>query len=157
MVAEQGERAAGKSKTSNLATIAIVPLNPESEGACDSFVNSLAKQLMHFGSVLFLDAEKIGEVLGSETRDNLHKYFYRTRVATWIVQQEEDFRFVLLKGDHSGSSWSELCVSQADCILLAASHGSLPAILLGWISRNRAPIPELAEIHARRDRSRDKT
>jgi hypothetical protein len=42
----------------------------------------------------------------------MHLPFYKTRVASWIMQQEEDYRFVILKGDLSNEAWAAVCVSQ---------------------------------------------
>lgn len=66
--------------------------------------------------MLVLDLTSIADVLGSETVSSMHLPFYRTRVASWIVQQEEDYRFVLMKGHLQNESWTSICVSQADSV-----------------------------------------
>lgn len=44
------------------------------------------------------------------------------------AQQEEDYRFILLETDMEPSAWGELCVSQADCVLLVAAPDSNPEV-----------------------------
>ncbi|EKX48054.1 hypothetical protein GUITHDRAFT_106135 [Guillardia theta CCMP2712] len=127
--AQQEQRIAGQSLTANLATIALLAANRESAEHLDKVVSSLEEQLSRYGSVLVLDVDKIETILGVDTISRLHLAFYRTRVSSWIVQQEEDHRFVILKGSLSNPAWDQVCVSQADCVLLVALHSSLPTIL----------------------------
>ena len=122
------ERIAGNSLTANLATFAVMPLNSESEEATAVLVRRMAQELAKFGTVLTLDVATIASVLGNETITTMHLPFYKTRVASWIVQQEEDYRFLLLKGDLKNTAWSSICVSQADSVLLAANVRSLPTL-----------------------------
>jgi lysophospholipid hydrolase len=58
--------------------------------------------------------------------ERLHTAFYRSKVTSWMAQQEEDFRFILLETDAQASPWSQLCVSQADCVLLTANAEAHP-------------------------------
>jgi len=50
-------------------------------------------------------------------------------VASWLNQQEEEHRFIILLGDSGGSAWSEVCVTQADILLACTDHESLPTML----------------------------
>ena len=125
---ESGERIAGHSITANLATLAIVPVNADSVAAASALVRRLAEELRKFGAVLTLELATIERVLGSETVTRMHLPFFRTRVASWIVQQEEDYRFVLLSAELANEAWAAVCVSQADSVLLAASLHSHPAL-----------------------------
>jgi hypothetical protein len=106
------ERIAGHSQTANLATLAVMPVNSESQSETDALVLLLGDELRKFGAVLVLDDVAIAEVLGDETLTTMHLPFYKTRVASWIVQQEEDYRFVILKGSLGNAAWSSICVSQ---------------------------------------------
>ena len=125
---ESGERIAGHSITANLATLAVVPVNADSVAAASALVRRLAEELRKFGAVLTLELATIERVLGAETVTRMHLPFFRTRVASWIVQQEEDYRFVLLSADLANEAWAAVCVSQADSVLLAASLHSHPAL-----------------------------
>mmetsp|Transcript_7222 Transcript_7222/g.17945 ORF Transcript_7222/g.17945 Transcript_7222/m.17945 type:complete len:1179 (+) Transcript_7222:174-3710(+) len=128
MTTERGQRTAGQSKTANLATIAIIPLNPESEAQAQKFAKLLKLDLRKFGSASVLNEERVCSLLGPETMDNLHTFFYRTRVASWINQQEEEHRFIILLGDAKASAWSQIVVSQADIILAVSHHDALPSV-----------------------------
>ena len=110
--ARANERIAGHSQTANLATLAVMPVNSESQTGTDALVSLLGDELRKFGAVLILDDVAIAEVLGEETLTTMHLPFYKTRVASWIVQQEEDYRFVILKGSLGNAAWSSICVSQ---------------------------------------------
>lgn len=44
-----------------------------------------------------------------------------------IAQQEEDFRFILLLAEAAHNPWTEMCVSQADCVLVVGRTGDQPA------------------------------
>jgi len=123
-----GERLAARSLTANLATLAVVPANPESEEATSALVRRLADELRKFGKVLLLDVASIASVLGVETVTSMQLPFYRTRIASWIVQQEEDYRFVVMQGDPRNEPWTAICVSQADSVLISAHHASIPAL-----------------------------
>jgi len=127
--AERRRRAAGQSKTSNLATIALIPINGESSKGTKELAGQLQHVLKTFGSALLLDQDTVRNLLGWETMDNLHSFFYRTRLSSWIAQQEEEYRFIVLLGDASGSTWSQVCVSQADIVLATSDHDFLPSIL----------------------------
>ena len=103
--ARANERIAGHSQTANLATLAVMPVNSESQTGTDALVSLLGDELRKFGAVLILDDVAIAEVLGEETLTTMHLPFYKTRVASWIVQQEEDYRFVIMKGNLGNPAW----------------------------------------------------
>ena len=60
-------------------------------------------------------------------------YIYRESVcereSVCMCEQEEDYRFVIMKGDLRNESWTSICVSQADSVRARARSLSLPASL----------------------------
>lgn len=131
-----GRRAAGRSLTSNLSTIAIVPINSESEKVAKELAVQLKHELRNFGKTLLVSESTIRNLLGMETLENLHSFFYRTRVASWVNQQEEEYRFILLLGDSSGRAWSRVSKTHQRRCHLVLSCVKDACLLFGYDMRS---------------------
>jgi lysophospholipid hydrolase len=96
-------------------------------GADAAAVASLAADLRWalsgFGPTLWLDEPAAREVFKDGTVGRLQSKFYRSKLTGWMAQQEENYRFIILQADATASPWSQVCVSQADRILVVA-HAS---------------------------------
>jgi predicted acylesterase/phospholipase RssA/CRP-like cAMP-binding protein len=142
----------GAGKRGEIATIAILPAgtplisndnnsNDDAEEILhnDDAVSQLAEALRahlesSFGPASLLDFATVQRMFPTES-EHLEVPFFRSKVTTWLNQQEEDCRFIILQGGGSRgdgknndgdnttsiSEWSRICADQADCILLAAT------------------------------------
>ena len=105
----------------DMVTICLVPAT----GAADARVTAtlardLRRALRGFGPTLWLDETAARGVFNDDTVGKLQSKFYRSKMTGWMAQQEENYRFILLQADASASPWSQVCVSQADKILVVA-------------------------------------
>jgi len=134
-------RKVGGGKPEEVVTIAVVPIgssgravnqqpgntpDPRSS-ASSNLCRKLKEALEAWGPVLHLSSASM-QLAFPAASERLHSAFYRSKVTSWMAQQEEDFRFILLETDTGASPWSQLCTSQADCVLLTASAGSRPDV-----------------------------
>jgi predicted acylesterase/phospholipase RssA/CRP-like cAMP-binding protein len=156
--------ASGAGKGGEIATIAILPAGTpphrpvsclkkaDNEGkdqrdAISELAEALRAQLeSSFGPTSLLDFATIQRMFPTESK-HLDVSFFRSKVTTWLNQQEEDCRFIILQGDSSAadsergratnsstftsstSVWNKICADQADCIILAATASTTdPAI-----------------------------
>ena len=133
-----------------LVTICLIPADGATQ--IDSFASALQQALSLFGSTLLLDKSSIDETFADGTTERLDNLFYRSKLTGWMAQQEEVHRFIVLQADAHTSSWSKVCASQADCVLVVAHAdrtNSTPLMheqRLIWRTRNSARS-ELVLIH----------
>ncbi|KAL4530592.1 hypothetical protein Ndes2526B_g02061 [Nannochloris sp. 'desiccata'] len=146
----------GTGKRGDIATIAILsagtplrrPLSSlkkadneeDEEKEQQNAVSQLAEALRahlesSFGPTSLLDFATIQRMFPAES-EHLDVPFFRSKVTTWLNQQEEDCRFIILQGGGSeigggtkicssaSSVWNKICADQADCILLAATSST---------------------------------
>ena len=108
----------------DIVTIVLVPASRGSDAAAvAALAADLRRALRCFGPTLWLDERAAQEVFKDGTIGRLASKFYRSKLTGWMAQQEENYRFILLQADAAASPWSQLCVSQADRILVVA-HAS---------------------------------
>jgi predicted acylesterase/phospholipase RssA/CRP-like cAMP-binding protein len=144
----------GAGKLGEIATIAILPAgtplnNKEDETEQENAVSQLAEALRAnlestCGPTSLLDFATVQRMFPTES-EHLDVPFFRSKVTTWLSQQEEDCRFIILQGgsassggsssdgnknkNNSSAVWNKICADQADCILLAADAATTdPAI-----------------------------
>jgi|TARA_B110000003_G_scaffold233179_1_gene236338 lysophospholipid hydrolase len=140
----------GDRSLAELVTICLIPAGPRTQ--INEFASALQSALSMFGSTLLLTSSVIDEIFADETTHRLDNLFYRSKLTGWMAEQEEVHRFIVLQADPRASSWSKVCASQADCVLVVA-HGNhenkMPLLYeqrLLWRTRNSAR-PELVLIH----------
>lgn len=120
----------------DIFTIAILPAGRISEAAQHNVaqqlqrINGLARVLRAelealYGPTTLIDYAAL-QLMFPKEAEHLDKPFFRAKVTTWISQQEEDRRFVILQGGTSmrgdeSDAWSCICADQADCVLLVAT------------------------------------
>jgi lysophospholipid hydrolase len=104
-----------------LVTIALVPASKNGdETVTAALAAALRVKLSRFGPTLLLDERAARAAHSDGTVTRLENAFYRSKLTGWMAQQEENYRFILLRADASGSAWSQVCVSQADRVLVVA-------------------------------------
>lgn len=81
--------------TSNLATIAILPINSNTQ--VKEFACGLAKALRKHGPTLLINRAFLVQFFGEDVVKGLNQHFHRSRVTAWIARKEEDYRFIILQ------------------------------------------------------------
>lgn len=76
-----------------------------------------------------LTSASVRRAFGGDLEGRMHEYFVRARVSAWLGEQEERSRFVVLQTDEACTPWTQLCVRQADVVLLVGdgTFGACPA------------------------------
>jgi len=137
----------------DLVTVALVPARVEDESAVATLAGDLRRALEVFGPTLWLDEPSARDEFRDGTVARLGAKFYRSKLTGWMAQQEENHRFIVLQADARASPWSQVCVSQADKILVVARASARdPAPnaserRLLW-RRRRGATAELVLVHA---------
>lgn len=109
-----------------VATIAVVPVG--SEPVPDDCSSRLVAALIAEGrSTLHVTPGRIDDALGAGTVASLHDESSRRRVAAWLHDRADHVRHVVFECDRAPSPWAELCLRQADLLLLVASAQGAPA------------------------------
>jgi NTE family protein len=76
----------------------------------------------------------------------------KSRIGAWLDQQEAQHKYVLYEADQEPSPWTDLCVRQADRLLLVAEATAEPALEFVSRSLENSPTPqELVLLHADRN------
>ena len=105
----------------DMVTICLVPATGAADArATATLARDLRRALRGFGPTLWLDETAARGVFNDDTVGKLQSKFYGSKMTGWMAQQEENYRFILLQADASASPWSQVCVSQADKILVVA-------------------------------------
>jgi hypothetical protein len=58
----------------------------------------------------------------------LQDFVELSRLKSWMTQQEDQHRFVVLQCDHWVSPWSRVCIDSADRIVIVCSPRSSPDV-----------------------------
>ena len=108
----------------NLKTVAIIPVTyqvPVTE-----FANRLKTALEEAGApTSYLNQATIMHVQGRHAFSKMGKL----KLAGWLSETEQKYRIVMYVADTAVSSpWTQMCIRQADCILLVAHGASDPGI-----------------------------
>jgi predicted acylesterase/phospholipase RssA/CRP-like cAMP-binding protein len=108
-----------------VATIALVPSNNDGfpAGFIDKFVSALSAV---GGSALHIDRHRVDLELGCRSTAMLADEALQSPILSWLNEQEDSFRHIVLECDAASSPWTDLCVRQADLILVVASADSDP-------------------------------
>ncbi|KAK3255714.1 hypothetical protein CYMTET_35114 [Cymbomonas tetramitiformis] len=148
---------AGRHQPKELATIALIPASSAGgRGRVHEFAQVLQGALQAFGPTLHLSAEAVAPHFPDDTLNKLHTRFYRSKLTSWMAQQEENFRFILLEGDMAHHAlWTRICVTQADLVVVvadtscqeqAAPHPAERRLMDGW-KRRQGAATELVLLH----------
>ena len=76
-----------------------------------------------------ISSQKLETYLGPGSGgDKLDDFFFREQVSQWLIDQEEVFTYQVMLADASSTSWTQLCIRQADCILCVADARDSPSL-----------------------------
>ena len=135
-----------------VSTIAVVPLNLE--GLPHEWINRLVETLSRIGGPsLHVSRKRIEAALGGETATALSDDLSRVRVTSWLREQEDQFRYVVSECDPTPSAWTDLCLRQADLVLMVAAAkdcppaGELGRCLSAAENETRSAPKELVLLH----------
>lgn len=137
----------GGTRTSPIATIAVVPLDPDAERAeLDAHLTDAFGRLV--GSAAYVTRSDAVETLGELDRVDA------TRLTSWFAQQEARADVVVYRADPVADTWTDMCVRQADLILLVASARANAGVrpVEEYIAERRAHVPartQLVLVHPR--------
>ncbi len=104
-----------------LATFAVVPLSPDIP--LGEFARGIAESFSRIGPTLHLNRDVLQSALGGSVNSTPEGRRVE-EVSTWLEEQEEKFQYVIYESDADSSAWSNLCVRQADRVLLVAAGGA---------------------------------
>jgi NTE family protein len=130
------ETTAAVSGTGNerIATIAIVPALPGEMPA--DFVPTLLECFARMGlPVRRLDRAAVDARLGPGSSRAEPGSAQANALVRWLCEQEEQTQYLLYEGDAAHDGWTQLCLRQADRILLVARAEDDPARATPWLWR----------------------
>ncbi|MFA5885307.1 MAG: cyclic nucleotide-binding and patatin-like phospholipase domain-containing protein [Acidimicrobiia bacterium] len=137
----------GGAPTSPIATIVVVPLDGDGELA--DFDAHLAASFARLtGRCGHVTRATAAEALGDLDHVDAN------RLASWFAEQERQSEIVVHLADPTPGPWTDLCVRQADLILLVASARASSAVrpVEEFIAERRAHVPartQLVLVHPR--------
>jgi predicted acylesterase/phospholipase RssA/CRP-like cAMP-binding protein len=112
-------------RSARVSTIAIVPA--DQSGLPPEWIQRLVETLSAIGGPsLHVSRQRIDAELGDGMASALKNDLSRLRVANWLREREERFRYVVFECDSTPSVWTDLCLRQADLVLLVASAKGPP-------------------------------
>jgi NTE family protein/lysophospholipid hydrolase len=134
-----------------LSSIVVVPTAPDSlpPGWSEAFAEVLADV---GGPALHASRRGLDEHFHTPV-SSLDDDLARTRVDTWLRQQEDRFRYIVFESDPTESAWTELCLRQADLILIVGSAEGEPRPselhrrILSGAAATRSATTELVLLH----------
>lgn len=133
----------------NTRTVAILPL--DETAPMQEFIRRLVEQLQDVGSTLHLNAQSshLGDQVKAKSTSE------DGQLGARLSALEYRYRFVVYEAEAAFSRWTQLCIRQADLILLAAAADSEPdpARLLAvrdyFLAREATAAVELVLLHGR--------
>jgi NTE family protein len=137
----------GGTPTSPIATIVVVPLDGHAELA--QFDALLAASFRRqAGAAAHVTRAIAAEALGDLDRVD------GGRLTSWFAAQERQSEVIVLLADPTPSPWTDLCIRQADLVLVVASARSSAGVrpVEEYIAQRRAHVPartQLVLIHPR--------
>jgi lysophospholipid hydrolase len=106
----------------NLATIAVVPLYPlVVAGFCSEFASALNE----IAPAALLEKSDLRKVVGEKTfqpKNAMHEM----KMTRFLGDMEEKYRLVVYRADVKYTWWTQLAITQADCILLLVRADEIP-------------------------------
>ncbi|MGB1580360.1 MAG: patatin-like phospholipase family protein [Nevskiales bacterium] len=130
-------------------TIAVVPAHNGLKAV--EFCRQLCDELVRFGSVLRLDAQRVDDALGQGYSATIFEEGERNQsLYTWLNALEGQYRYVVYQAQSEPSAWSRRCLRQADRVLLLVdgSREAEDSAMLRAIRENRIRAPvEVVQLH----------
>jgi len=137
----------GGKRASPIATVVVVPLDGDAE-------------LAQFDALLAASFRRLSGVAGHVTRATATEalgdldHVDGGHLASWFAEQERRSEIVVLLADPTPGAWTDLCIRQADLVLVVASARSSSAVrpVEEYIAEHRTHVPartQLVLIHPR--------
>ncbi|MEQ8857069.1 MAG: cyclic nucleotide-binding and patatin-like phospholipase domain-containing protein [Pseudomonadales bacterium] len=133
-------------------SIGIIPTDPSVPLA--GFTRELATHVGEHGSVILLTSDVVDRALGqpgvAQSAPDQPAYL---RLAEWLHEQEETYRYLLYQADAQWTPWTERCARQADHIAIVGVSSGQPQVgetearLAGFWRRGREPRRKLVLLH----------
>jgi len=109
-----------------VSTIAVVPAGGAEleSGAIERLVEALSGA---GGRALHVNRRRIDEEIAGVEASSLSDEVSRLRVATWLREQEDRYRYVVSECEAVRSRWTDLCLREADLVLIVAPADGDPS------------------------------
>jgi predicted acylesterase/phospholipase RssA/CRP-like cAMP-binding protein len=110
------------------ANISVIVCIPAGAGeACRRFISDLGDAVARCGKTAVLSRRGLEALRGSELPDQSASESARLSLTDWITDQERDNRYVLAECDTRHTLWNEVCLAQADLVLVLVDADGDPA------------------------------
>jgi NTE family protein/lysophospholipid hydrolase len=106
-----------------LSTVGVIAASHAAPLA--DFSTRLAASLGKLGPTRHLNSSTLESEFGKGTATSTDDAT-KSRIGAWLDQQESQFKYVIYEADPTPSPWTDLCVRQADRILLVADSTAEP-------------------------------
>jgi len=138
--------------TRTLSTVGVIAASLDVPLA--DFSTRLAAALGKLGPTLRVNSGMLDSQFGQGAAMDANDVT-KSRVAAWLDQQEMQYKYVIYEADLGSSLWTELCIRQADRILLVADSAAEPSFDSAWslALKHAAAQQELVLLHADRSGS----
>ena len=103
----------------NSINITIVPYNTKVN--IKNFITKLSTSLATYGLTKIINQSLYKKLHGNDAYDHLHSYYYQSRLAFWITEMEQVYKFLIFETNANHSQWSKACIRAADIIFLVAN------------------------------------
>ena len=111
----------------SVATIALLPINREVR--LSEFAAQLSGALSGLGTTLHLKSEVFDQKWGQQgAAQTPVTSSGSNKIANWLNDQENQYRYVLYETDAELSHWTQRCIRQADRILSVGNGGPVPEL-----------------------------
>ncbi|MCC6279520.1 MAG: cyclic nucleotide-binding domain-containing protein, partial [Saprospiraceae bacterium] len=121
------ERTAGRHKKL-ITNLCLLPISPSIDTA--DFTRQLQEALSVHGEVACIDSGQVNRILEipgiaqcTRSESALHR-----RLASWLEEMENNYRFVLYLPDPADTEWTHRCLRQADEVLLIGASEQSPEL-----------------------------
>jgi predicted acylesterase/phospholipase RssA/CRP-like cAMP-binding protein len=111
----------GEHQSSPLNMIVVMPASPDVP--IEAFLENFERALSEIGSVFFLTSQRFDDELGAGISQMAQDDPRNNQVASWLIDLESAYRFVLIKTDHENNEWTNRCWRMADRIIIVANAG----------------------------------
>ncbi|MCG8420325.1 MAG: patatin-like phospholipase domain-containing protein [Proteobacteria bacterium] len=149
----QRQTSSERSVSAEARSFAIVPASPDI--AINAFCEQLVRALSRHDSVVHLTPQRVDQELGKRGISRISGDDpANLRLVPWLIEQENNHRYVVYQADSHWSPWSDRAIRHADHILIVADDRYSPAIgesearMASRFATVRAPRRSLVLLHA---------
>ena len=107
-----------------LSTVGVIAASPDAP--LGDFSTRLAAALGKQGPTLHVNSSSLDSQFGMGSAKATSDVT-KSRIGAWLDQQEAQFKYVIYEADPAPSLWTELCIRQADRLLMVADAAAEPS------------------------------